>query len=521
MNSIWASLLWKEWREHRLIIAVLGAAAVLVPMAFSLRNLSNIVPAVTFCLFTIPAISMFIGMNIAGREQSAGTIRFLQSLPITGRRPATAKLLWASISITIPVLLMVGTAALWIQMLPESAASEAINADQGIYGGKGGAGAWYVIRVLAAIASGVSILIWMTACGVNRTDEVRAGAIGFLVMSGYWALLTLFAYLADMKGPEPAMRVLMATAPAGIVASSNTNLQGGLAVEFWSRNWFVLAAAAISHGALLAWYIGSYGRIVPGRPQTVEREAPVTTVAWLAPPWRRPLTAILWKQIRESAPLPLLASGCILAIAFIAGWAVPRYDAAASAFDVMEVTYALWMMVGCMVATVAGVGIFMEDLRPGLHTFWRSRPINVDQWFVVKFVVGLLSTIVTLAIPLLLAAAYVSLTTDRAELSRLLESGEARQMIVMGLFTQVSFYTAAVAAMVVVRQPIYAVVIAIAGVGLSVALGGWLLETLHRQVFWHRHEITTLVAFALFLFAMLAATAFAWVALRRDWGWKR
>lgn len=54
-------------------------------------------------------------------------------------------------------------------------------------------------------------------------------------------------------------------------------------------------------------------------------------------------------------------------------------------------------MIAFLAAAVAGVGLFMEDLRPGVHAFWRSRPIPIDHWFWLKYVGGLACLAGTLA----------------------------------------------------------------------------------------------------------------------------
>ena len=92
MNGVWRSLLWKEWREQRSSIAILTAFFVLIPTLFSLRTPSNYFAVYSMTLFVIPIMCLFVAMGIAAREQSSGTIGFLQALPIGPRKPAATKL---------------------------------------------------------------------------------------------------------------------------------------------------------------------------------------------------------------------------------------------------------------------------------------------------------------------------------------------------------------------------------------------------------------------------------------------
>lgn len=76
--------------------------------------------------------------------------------------------------------------------------------------------------------------------------------------------------------------------------------------------------------------------------------------------------------------------------------------------------------------------------------------------------------------------------------------------------------TAGGGAMVLVRQPIYAIFLAIAGFALVVIGGEWAFGSYFFDV--RRGWIVLSTYSAL---SLVAAIAIAWVALRKDWGWKR
>lgn len=61
-----------------------------------------------------------------------------------------------------------------------------------------------------------------------------------------------------------------------------------------------------------------------------------------------------------------------------------------------------WVVVlGGVLAVFIGVGIVVRDLNGRLEEFWRSRPVTVAHWLVVKYLVGLAVVLAALTIPLL------------------------------------------------------------------------------------------------------------------------
>ena len=194
--------------------------------------------------------------------------------------------------------------------------------------------------------------------------------------------------------------------------------------------------------------------------QTIQKRAAAPN--WLGPPRRSPLTAMIWKQLRESLPLPLLGAATIVLAAI---WmAAQEWDSPAYGANVFQISYGVWMTMGSFVAIVAGIGAFMDDLRPGLHTFWRSRPISVNQWFAVKFTLSLLTTVVILAVPPLVVAACFWTQLDEIRVG----GDDLPAIYAMSVAMQISLFTAAAAAMTLVRHAIYA---AILTVGAAMSYG--------------------------------------------------
>ncbi len=519
MNSVWRSLLWKEWREHRWTLAGLTAIAVLAPMLMSLGSPGMFMTAmISTFFFGVPLGSMFVGMHAAAGENSQGTIRFLQALPTPLPKPATAKLFWAAITVVAPTLIAVLAAAAWNAAFVRQANAVDVQMAQQ-FSGAWGISHWHLSMAVAGAAGALSILLWMAAAGVNRRDEVRAAAVGLLAILITWlAYAGAYGEFSKVQHgnwiPPNWLRVAWAAAPGGPAIGRAPEPPAAVAApsQSWFGNYLLpLAVAVAVHSGLAAWYIGRFGRVAPRREATPAPELYATRVseAPLSAPRRTPLAALVWKQCRESAPLAGLGCGLI---ALAAAWAVVASRSSPGIADnVVGFALSVWLFVGAFVSVVAGVGAFMEDLRPGLHTFWRSRPINVNAWFAVKTALTLLLIMTVLAIPPASLLAFYS---------RLVGEGIKRMaadMIPAGLMAQVGLFSVAAAMATLVRQPIYAAILAIAiFVGYLVGVD-WVVT--HTTQFWspRTHPISAAVVF---ITPTAAALFFTWLAVRNNWGWK-
>ena len=494
MNSVWSSLLWKEWREHRAkLFALLAVTLVFLPAPWIGSDPRETVQnGMILFVLIMPAVSLFVGAGIAAGEHSRRTIGFLQALPIGTKKPAVAKLAIASAVAYAPTVLLLLLFVLWGWLMPD----DDIHA---MY--------WGVYAYVATLGlASVSLVIWMAAVGVNRSDEVRAGAIGLLLMLVYWAAL---AYLfPGSREPWPLWhRLLTAAAPAGMVnAAFYEELLG---INFSRTNIApILLTAAISHAILAAIYVYRFGRVSTARTQVVEQpvlERSITIA--LRPPRRGPIRATVWKQLRETAPLALLGAGGILCVATILVRALRSVDQVGNTPSLAHVAAIAWLVVGIFVSLVAGIGLFADDLRPQLNTFWRSRPISPDQWFAVKFTAGLLLTLVMLVAPLILLVGVSTAIYGIDEvIPGALGAGEVIIGLTLGLAAQATAFCVAAAAFALVRQPVAAAIIAIVICIATAAVVGDVENSYARAAM----AVVVLATFG---------TAFAWHAVRKDLSW--
>ena len=339
----------------------------------------------------------------------------------------------------------------------------------------------------------------MAAGGGNRADEISAGAIGFLTIAIVWFCLVGLAYQAEemkLGGLEYGIYAAMMAAPGGPLHLCNLARESHMPL-------IVLAAIAIvGHACVLTWYLSRYGRKTMRPARTLGERVKATKSDWLAPPRRSQLTAILWKQVHETGPLALVAVAAILVMSALGFW-MNRESSYRNSFG--EMLGGLTVSVGFLVTVVAGAGVFLEDLKPKVGLFWRSRPINTTQWFFVKFFTGLTVLVVTFGA--LLLVAYFS-DTGRLQIN----SEHFGAQVAWMALVFVLIYTISMASYCLGRQPIISVV---------AALGILFFGAQGFGIVFNRFDPHWSVGLAALLVAQAAATVVAWLAVRNDWGWHR
>jgi len=227
MRSIWQSLAWKEWHEHKWKLAALsGVLCGLTSIVLiTLHNeqhfsLDGFIPALIMGM--IP-LTIFIGAGEAAGENTARTMPYLQSLPVPMWKAATWKLVFGAIACLVPILLTIAMISAWYYgaMLwgknPEASLWHNELGLKHYLGIENPLLAW-ACAVLALVATTVvSILAWTTAVGVNRKSEVSAGALALSVGVIWWTVIVSFV---NVSGPEHVLHRLplisvMAMGPGG------------------------------------------------------------------------------------------------------------------------------------------------------------------------------------------------------------------------------------------------------------------------------------------------------------------
>ena len=222
---------------------------------------------------------------------------------------------------------------------------------------------------------------------------------------------------------------------------------------------------------------------------------------WLRPPIKTPLQSLVWKQFRESAPIVLAGLAVIFGTALV-GYAIN--DSQMITFA--EVYFQMTLVLGCVVALVAGIGVSLQDLGPKLNTFWRSRPINPSLWFVIKIVTGLVVVLTAIYLPLLIVHMVRDVDADW-------------ELLLAAPLLHTTVYAAAVAMTCIVRHAVYA---AILSIGLIVAIfgAGALVARWFSESYRSYEDIVVVSTFAEFVFCIVSCTILGWLATKKDWGWK-
>ncbi len=512
MRTIWHSLAWKEWHEHKwklvAITAVLWGVAALVLCFDDLGDTFG--QAIALVAICIVPLSVFVGLGAAANERSRNTLPFLQSLPVPMWQAALTKLLIGFATLFAPIVLTVGF--LYVCRIGLGFAGVDYTSAVHFVEKNSLTGRWYFDCVLLSAPVAASFFIWAAAAGVNRKDEVSAGAVALAVMVGWYLLLVISGYLLYYPHAIPKwfFATAISTAPAGFLPLSDSMYFRFLPIG--------AGIAFFTHLALATWYVRRFGRVANleiHSPQAAVRDR---DASWLAiAPRRSAFTAIAWKQCRESGPLVLVGlAGLVGVVALLAVGESSELNYAWRPDQFAEMVAGVSVVVGFFVAIVVGIGVCLGDVEPGMNTFWRSRPIDADLWFWTKYLTGLL---------VLLSAMYGPLLVTLFALHP--DPGDEffRHNFAIMPVAHIAIFAAAVMTTCLVRHAVYAAILSmavvylgtLAGVGLWFLAGLLHLAPLNSVHWWEPTEAQ--VAFGMAL-SFITSTIIAWLATRYDWGRK-
>jgi hypothetical protein len=507
MHTTWHSLIWKEWHEHKWKLAsIIGVLLGVTGLSMLLVEEDKFDVAAGILLPCLVPLALFVGLSVAASERARGSLPFMQALPISMWRVGLVKFLMGLATAVVPAILAVLSLCVWRHLLDVF----------GVYYQKrfleGGAGAihsgiWYLDVVIFYTLIAASLYVWSAAIGVNRKDEISAGAVALAGIVGWIAILTLImrAFVFDSSADERValwVTVLtLALAPGGVAL---------LSVPAWQPTQLAVATGimALIHLFFASLYVRRFGQISDREITSPQFARPdPRRHDWLAPPRQSALTAIAWKQVRESGPIAAVGLTGIVATTVLL-YSMPGMDS-------FYVAYAATSAVlGSCLALVIGVGIVLHDLSPPLSEFWRARPINPDWWFWLKFTTGLMIVVVAIYVPLGVIAALLRALPYNSDIAA----------IIPGL--HLATFAAAVAMTCLVRHAVYGAILSFAMPYLSVVTV-WLIWGVLGLLGWTQLpeqrlgvlEETTLVVPGMILCFVLS-TLVAWLAVRYDWGRK-
>jgi hypothetical protein len=511
MRTIQRSLAWKEWHEHKWKLASIAAilcGVTSLAMLEEKRDMFGL--AFGLLVMCIVPLAVFVGLGAAANERSRGTLAFLQALPVPMWRVACSKLLFGVVTLVVPVVFAVALFYVWTLVF------ENLGVDYRTREFAVGwvTGVWFIDILVVSALIAASVFIWSAAAGMNRKDEVSAAAVALALMLGWCLLLALAGNVVErISFDEPIEKGIVvvgfSTAPGGFMPAL------GIAEDTKQLVLLSIVTSAVIHLVLVMLYVRTFGRVA-----NVEIRSPRAAIResgrpdWLAPPRRSVLTAIAWKQVRESGPIVLAGLAGVAGI--VAAIVLPNLEHMdAASFG--QILGASTMVLGVAVSLVVGIGVFLNDLTPQHNLFWRSRPIHPDGWFWIKFVSGWIVLLVSFSIPLL-AVAFI-LWAEMGD--KALESSN-----IFIVLAPLSIYTAAVATTCLVRHAVYAAILSIPMIYLGTLLVGTVLviariiSWVERPVSGDLWQMSELQFAAGFVVSIAISTGVAWLAMRNDWGWK-
>jgi hypothetical protein len=434
----------------------------------------------------------FVGMSVSAGENSNRTMRFTQALPIPLWQAAIVRIVVGLFTVVVPILCVMFFVWAFITYVWGDQLRKVNDFFQH---------AWitsnfFTDRILSAVLGVGSLLLWTSACGVNRSDEVRAGAIAFLVCAVLWGVSIAAMEKTQDIGLRSVVEAMTVALPGGPAFGGEFNYTG------YPKNYPLLGIIAItSHILLLGYFVVQYGRST-GKAYTGGKQFITDWFRFRGPsqPFRSQSMAIMWKQVRELGPLAIMAATGVLTVMAFAYFSE---KAERSNRDWSELLAGLSLVVGGFVTLVSGIGIIYEDYSRGLPNFWRSRPINLHQWFFLKYFAGIIVLVVAF-VPLFLIAAKLK-DWNLAP----------RDEVVIFALVFLGMYSGSLAAYALVRQPIYAVILTIVSPYVVMVPMIWIFPD--GPPSWLNNFSG---AFLSILMIIILVTILAWQAVVRDWGWK-
>jgi ABC-type transport system involved in multi-copper enzyme maturation permease subunit len=328
-----------------------------------------------------------------------------------------------------------------------------------------------------------------------------------------WWFVLIASWLFFLKGthgPETArLRVVgVASAPLGfflITSISHADVGCAMLGSF---------ACIAVHALLATWYIMRFGRTDDHgirSPRGAIRDRRRSEA--LARPRRFALTAIAWKQARESGPVVI--AGLVAIVAIVSCYCLTAWYLVGNWVNETGFIYSQTAtFFGFVIALVAGIGVALHDVGSRLNNFWRSRPIHPDLWFWAKFVTGLV---------IVLAAVYAPIGLFAAAGDTSLNEGMKYPDALTIAAAQVAVFAAAVMVTCLVRQAVYAAILSIAVVylGILVTQAALVAARYTGLIYWDRSywfQPTPDEIMAGLLATFIVCAVVAWLAMRNDWG---
>ena len=470
---VYRQLMWKEIREVQWPIAAMCIVALSIPVSYCLfEGAGMAVFACKVACMTYPLLAgTFIGMRLAASERSSRTARFLNAIPVSPQELGVAKLVVSIMAIALPLLLIYafGHVSAILQSpssnIGQLASLEAI--------------------CLASFVVSVHTMLFIAVISSGCASELRAAVVGLSVLGAAWILSG-----AAISTPPYSLRHFLI--PAFLALFPLASREFALVTE---TPVLATTVSIISILALIIAFVLRYETCL--RPlvssqriglvwsRTSVKRPPITSGNW------SPTTAVLWKETRRALRIcgPIIGVAGLLFLSIVIQSELQRSPRSIVGH---LTTYAenIVAPLGFVLAVLLGIGLFVDELSPGVNTFWRSRPIGTSRWYWTKYTVGLCTMLLMVGLPNW----------------RLLSTADGTSLLLV--FWGMA-YTFCVVATLLVRRAMFA---GILGIGATVVAFSVVMVPAMKFVV----PYETVGAIGTFLLTV-AGAFLGWMAADRDW----
>ena len=401
------SLLWKQWHEGKAYLAIflvwmVSVAAYCVGYEVGYRFRAPVGHFSGLTLFYTVCVAIVLAMRASQGEQTARTLSFTASLPVSMRRVAAVRIAGAAATLAIPILV---AAALVMLALVSGLIEQVDPRDNSNYiqlplrvTGQLQTSLEQLASVTAiATLAGIELLLVLSLLGCWLRSQAQVGLLGAVMALGSMIAAGLF-WFAERK---PYVQLAYgAMFPQSLVIDWTYGAKHGGYTdhELAQYRWFALGFAIPVLMILACAFVTQYGRLRSASPAAKpSRFRFRTPPLWshipirLSSRWR----ALVWLEARQSGPLVI--SGLLFAVLIAVAGVVtePRMHYPGSSAVLAEMPHTI-AFVGMLWAAVVGSALYSAEFGSGLGGFRRSLPIPSGMWFWCKFLVGLAAVLIVL-----------------------------------------------------------------------------------------------------------------------------
>ena len=402
------SLVWQQWRENRGYLAIFTAwmafgVCYCIAYEMGYRFRASVGQFSCWALLYTICAAIGLAMRTAQGEQSAGTISFTASLPVSLEQIAAVRIAGAMATLAVPVFVASALLSLALASgLIEQAEPRSLHPFVRLPA-RDTASLLAALEELASVTAiavfgGIELLLILSLFGCWLRSQAQVGFLGAVIGLGSIVASGLFWH----GKREPYVQLTYgAVLPQSLAIHWGYGAENGGSYtdpELAHYRWIALGLATPLLMVLARLFVTQYGQL--RSPTSATRPKPLrfaVPAIWSHISIRLPgrWSALLWLELRQS--LPLATFGLLFALLIAAVTVVTErgtFDSIGGAVRA-EMPHTI-AFVGVLWAAVVGSGLYAKELGPGLGAFWRSRPISLGMWFWCKFIVGLVAVLAVL-----------------------------------------------------------------------------------------------------------------------------